>query len=382
MSNILSSEELNRVIAVFKQEVDSGYTCKDKKSKYAQDIDNHMDEWQWYNGRKCGFDWCTCYFDWCFISALGVDRARAVLNRPKNSMGAGVRYSREYLKSIGRVGDTPQVGCAVYFGDLPYPRHIGFVYRVTDSTIYTYEGNCYVSSGVSGVKAKSYRRNNSDILDYGYPVYAEIPQPTELDGYTVGHNYEVYADDLAVREGPSVTFKQITTIAKGKIITCDGLASDSAGNTWIAHKDGWSCAHQGNTRYIDTVHKNTGWVHRDGNWYYYDENGNMLRNEWKLYKGDWYYLGDLGAMVTGWQTIGGATYYFYPVEGHMASIEWIDGKFLDASGKQLYQKTAKWLHNDKGWWFQDEYGWYPKNRSLKINRVEYEFDDNGYMIDK
>ena len=66
----------------------------------------------------------------------------------------------------------------------------------------------------------------------------------------------------------------------------------------------------------------------------------------------------------------------------MASCEWIDGLFLDASGKQLYKKKGSWKHNDKGWWFQDEYGWYPKRRSLKINRVEYEFNDEGYMIDK
>lgn len=378
----LTSEEMQKVIAVFKREVDSGYTCKNKQSKYAKDIDNHMDEWQWYNGRKYGFDWCTVFFDWCHITALGVDRAREVLNRPKNSMGAGVRWSREYLKSIGRVGDTPQVGCAVYFGDLPYPRHIGYVYKVTDTMIYTYEGNCYVSNNVSGVKAKSYKRTNSDILDYGYPVYAVEPSPSTLDGYTVGTTYEVKFDDLNVRTGPGTDYEATRTLNKGDKVECIALTSDSEGSTWMQHKSGWSCAHQGSKRYIDSVVQYKGWVKRDGKWYFYDDNGMMVRNEWQLYKGDWYYLGDVGAMLEGWQTINGATYYFYPKEGHMASCEWIDGLFLDASGKQLYKKKGTWKHNDKGWWFQDEYGWYPKRRSLKINRVEYEFNDEGYMIDK
>ena len=189
--------ELEKVLQSFAEQIASGYTCTDKKSKYAKDIDDHMDEWQWYNGKKYGFDWCTVFFDWNFINALGVDRARTVLNRPKNSMGAGVRYSREYLKQLGRVGNEPKVGCAVYFGSLPYPHHIGFVYKVTDSMIYTYEGNCYVSQGVSGVKARSYKRTNSDILDYGYPVYSDEPEPDpkELDGFKVGNNYEVICSD-------------------------------------------------------------------------------------------------------------------------------------------------------------------------------------------
>ena len=373
---------MDKVIAVFEREVNSGYTCKDKKSKYAKDIDDHMDEWQWYNGRKYSFDWCTVFFDWCHIDALGVDRAREVLNRPKNSMGAGVRYSREYLKALGRVGNEPKVGCAVYFGDLPYPRHIGYVYKVTDTMIYTYEGNCYVSNGISGVKAKSYKRTNPDILDYGYPVYSTQPSPKELDGYKVGNTYQVHYDDLQIRKGPGENYQSIGQLNTDDLIVCAGLASDKNGSTWLEHKTGWSCGRKGTTRYIGEIKKSTGWVKKDDKWYYFDESGKMLRSAWTVYKGNLYYLGADGVMVEGWQTVGGYKYYFYPKEGHRANAEWIDGLFLDGSGRQLYDKKGTWKHNDKGWWFVDEYGWYPKSRSMMINRVEYEFDDHGYMIDK
>lgn len=163
--------EIEKLIKVFAAEV--GYTCKDKLNKYAKDIDeNHPD---WYNGRKYfkGADWCTIYFDWCFITAFGEERAREILNRPKKSLGAGVRYSREYLKAKGRVDQKVYPGSAIYFGTLPYPHHIGFVYKVENKRIYTYEGNVSYSSGVTGVKAKDYSISYSDILDFGHPLYKE-----------------------------------------------------------------------------------------------------------------------------------------------------------------------------------------------------------------
>ena len=280
---------------------------------------------------------------------------------------------------------NPTVGCAVYFGSLPYPRHIGFVYKVNDKMIYTYEGNCYVSSGVSGVKAKSYNRSSSDILDYGHPVYDESPEPgpKELDGYKVGETYEVKYDDLMVRKGPGTNYESTGKLMKGDTVVCKALTKDSSDRTWMQHKTGWSCAHEGSKRYIDAISKKTGWVKTGGKWYYYDDNGNMLKSKWQLYKGNWYYLGKDGAMVTGWQTINNAKYYFYlGDDGHMASAEYIDGLFLDASGKQNYAKKGAWKSDSKGKYYIDETGWYPKSRTIRIDKTDYEFDKNGYVIVK
>lgn len=378
--------EMEKVIKSFEEQIASGYTCVDKMNKYAKDIDdNHPD---WYNGKKYGVgtkDWCTIFFDWNFINALGEDRARVVLNRPKKSCGAGVRYSREYLKNIGRVGNEPKVGCAVYFGDLPYPRHIGFVYKVTDSMIYTYEGNCYVSKNVTGVKARSYKRTNTDILDYGYPVYddgpAPEPDPKELDGYKVGNTYEVVCTDpLAVRKGPGTTYSKTGALEKGDKVQCEALRHDSSGNTWMQHKAGWSCAKYADIRYIDEPRK-SGWIRDGGKWYYY-EDGVKVVSDWVEYKGNLYYMGTDGAMYEGWKEADGAKRYFYPGEGHMAASEWIDGLWLDMDGAQRYAFTGKWKKNNRGWWFEDERGRYPKSRCMMINKIEYEFDDEGYLIEK
>ena len=370
--------QIEKLSETYKSQV--GYSCENKKNKYAQEIDEHMADWAWYNTRKNGGDWCTIFFDWCFIKTFGVEKARKILNRPKNSCGAGVSYSRNYLKSLGRVGNEPKVGCAVYFGSLPLPRHIGYVYKVTDKMIYTYEGNCYYGTNLSGVKARQYSRSDSDILDYGYPVYDEEPDPTELDGYKVNNTYEVVCTSpLNIRKGAGSSYAKIGELTKGEKIVCIGLKADSEGNTWMQFDKGWSCADYRGERYIDEPQLH-GWVQRDGKWYFYDSDGKMTKNHWEFYKGDYYYMASDGVMCTGWTQIGADQYYFCP-DGHMARSEWIDGLFLDMDGVQRYKHKAVWLKNNTGSWYQDESGYYPRERNVRIDMADYYFDRKGYLVD-
>lgn len=53
----------------------------------------------------------------------------------------------------------------------------------------------------------------------------------------------------------------------------------------------------------------TGWVKKDGNWYFYDING-LSYTGWLNDNGDWYYLDpESGIMRTGFITLEGKTYY-------------------------------------------------------------------------
>ena len=77
----------------------------------------------------------------------------------------------------------------------------------------------------------------------------------------------------------------------------------------------------------------TGWAFVDGHWYYLNADGTM-ETGWASIGGYWYYLNADGSMATGWKSVGG-NWYYLNADGTMASRQWIDGDYVDASGKML-----------------------------------------------
>lgn len=165
----------------------------------------------------------------------------------------------------------------------------------------------------------------------------------------------------------------------------------------------------------------------DGNLRYFDpETGAMVTNQWhNEYEAVWYYFGADGIAVSGWQSIGGDKYYFYPESHDMAyGRVQIDGKnyFLNTPGANadgrmqhsgwLYDSIyGKWFyatssgelltgwHNIGGtWYYSDEYGvmltgwinvsgtWYYANASgamatgwRQVGGAWYYFSGSGAM---
>lgn len=70
----------------------------------------------------------------------------------------------------------------------------------------------------------------------------------------------------------------------------------------------------------------SGWVEQDGSWYYFDENGNPVKNAWQ---GNYYLKSDGSYARNAWQ----GNYYLKP-DGKMAKNERVDGGryYVDASG--------------------------------------------------
>lgn len=95
--------------------------------------------------------------------------------------------------------------------------------------------------------------------------------------------------------------------------------------------------------------------------------------------GWWVEYSDGSYPVSTWKKIDNIWYYFDD-SGYMVSNEWRGGYWLSSNGALEYVYTASWKHNSTGWWFEDASGWYPSNRWQKIDGCWYYFDASGYMV--
>lgn len=97
---------------------------------------------------------------------------------------------------------------------------------------------------------------------------------------------------------------------------------------------GWQTIDGKRYRFSDWGDRQTGWVWADGAWYWLDELGAMQTGWVRPNGATWYYLDGSGVMLTGWQFIDGAWYYL-DGSGAMAANQWIDGYYVDGSGRWI-----------------------------------------------
>ncbi len=117
------------------------------------------------------YQWCDQFVDWCFVKAYGLAAAKKLLG----GWSAYTPTSASHFKQMGRWSSKPAVGAQIFFRNSERICHTGLVYRFTDDTVYTIEGNTSGASGVisngGGVCKKSYSRSSSRISGYGIPNY-------------------------------------------------------------------------------------------------------------------------------------------------------------------------------------------------------------------
>lgn len=77
------------------------------------------------------------------------------------------------------------------------------------------------------------------------------------------------------------------------------------------------------------------WIQRAKSWFYVGEDGKMLSNTFFDKDGATYYATDTGAIATGWVEVDGIWHYFDSRNGRMAKGATIDGYYVDGAGNYI-----------------------------------------------
>lgn len=123
-----------------------------------------------------GVYWCCEFAWWCHYKAFGSNYTKEYTIKT-----ASCETMRQQFIKHKRYNKTPKKGDYIFFETKTkgIANHIGIVYKVSDTTIYTIEGNTNAGAGIEpnggGVAQKSYARSNPKILGYGHPKYDAKP---------------------------------------------------------------------------------------------------------------------------------------------------------------------------------------------------------------
>lgn len=125
--------------------------------------------------------WCDAFVDWCFQKAYGVSNAKGLLGG--NFDDYTPNSANLYKKKNAWHTKNPKVGDQIFFHNGTRICHTGLVYKVTDTHVYTVEGNTTSSADVVAnggcVAKKMYNLNNSKISGYGRPKYDAEPNESK-----------------------------------------------------------------------------------------------------------------------------------------------------------------------------------------------------------
>lgn len=162
------------------------------------------------------------------------------------------------------------------------------------NSVYAYIGNAMTASLPP--------RANADMIlgnipqDYKVPAYVQVESFSDFSKLT-STTGEIYTIPDSCTLLPYLTKNLVgkNDISKGRNVLIWSDENGIASKVVVFPKDENSSS--------------MGWVKQDNLWYYYNENGSLHKG-WLLDKGEWYYLNaETGAMITGFVTLGGKTYY-------------------------------------------------------------------------
>ena len=160
------------------------------------------------------------------------------------------------------------------------------------------------------------------------------------------------------------------------IVKAESWLKKNYSETWYYQKQGqlvkdaW-VKDRGTWYFMDDkgVMFNQTWLHQGGSWYAFKSSGAMISADWLYDNGSWYYLKDSGSMATGWLKDGG-TWYYLKDSGSMAT-GWVKD-----NGSWYYLKDSGAMATG---WIKDNGKWYYLASSG--NMLSNTRTPDGYYVD-
>lgn len=160
----------------------------------------------------------------------------------------------------------------------------------------------------------------------------------------------------------------------------DGLINISTSYKPIpSFQAGWHKSSYGNWWYQapdSTGEYAVGWNEIKGEWYYFNQTGILLQNQWKKWNNRWFYLTDSGVAAKNWKKIAGIWYYFN--KENQMEIGWIQDKeqwyYFAPSGEM---KTG-WVKDKEAWYYMDSTG-IMKTGEIEVAGHHYYLEESGAM---
>ena len=134
-------------------------------TKYARDLVNLIG-----SPYSQGAAWCDMFIDWCFIQTFGKNNAKKMLG----GWSAYTPTSANFYKNSGRFFKSPSVGDQIFFKNSERINHTGIVINVTETFVYTIEGN-----SSNKVQNRSYSLKDKSIAGYGKPDWSVVTTKEE-----------------------------------------------------------------------------------------------------------------------------------------------------------------------------------------------------------
>ena len=223
------------------------------------------------------------------------------------------------------------------------------------------------------------------------------PIGSYYSGEEVNREYISWLESMGVQHINAASKEYDATVFD---IRPDGLVNISTFYKPIpSFQSGWHKSSYGNWWYQapdSTGEYAVGWNEIDGQWYYFNQTGVLLQNQWKQWTNRWYYLNADGSMKTGWLQSNNQWYYFTQT-GEM-KIGWAQDKeqwyYLNVDGAMKtgwLQYKGQWYYfaqsgEMKTGWVQDKETWYymdstgvMKTGDIEVAGHHYYLEDSGAM---